>query len=296
VQDNSELQWRMVARLSEGCRRVVMAGDDDQTIFRWAGAAVDRLIGMPGRERVLGQSWRVPRAVQALAEGLVATLSSRRPKAWRARDALGVVDRWADLEDVDLPGQDILILARNNFILTEQVVPILRARGIIYEAKGQPSIAPETLEAIAGWERLRRGEAVPVQTARAALALITGAPKVPGEDTATVTIDALPGLRTRAIWHDALDRLPAEDMSYLLAARRAGERLNQRPRVRISTIHSAKGAQADHVVLLTEMARRTAEEAERQRDDETRVWYVGCTRARERLSIVGSRSRWSYPF
>jgi DNA helicase-2/ATP-dependent DNA helicase PcrA len=96
---------------------------------------------------------------------------------------------------------------------------------------------------------------------------------------------------TKKIWHEALDRLPTDEMAYMLAARRRGEKLRSSPRVRLSTIHSAKGAEADHVVLMTEMAWRTAKEAEQNPDDERRVWYVGVTRARQRLSIVSSQTQ-----
>lgn len=295
TQDNSELQWRMISRLAKGCRRVVVAGDDDQTIFRWAGAAVERLIGLPGQVSVLGQSWRVPKRIQLMAEEIVSHLHARRPKQWAPRDAAGVIDRWSSVEDVDFPGQDILILARNNYALTEQVIPVLRSRGILYEYRGEPGLPKGLTDAIWAWERLRGGEAVPKRDARIALAQISGAPELKGDGDDMVSMGDIPGLKTTAIWHSALDRLPVDDMSYLLAAARAGEKLTKKPRVRLSTIHSAKGAQADHVVLLTEMARRTAEEAYRSPDDEARVWYVGVTRARERLSLVRSQSKWSYP-
>ena len=44
AQDLSRLQWRVVSRLMPSCRRVVVAGDDDQAIFIWSGADVDQLI------------------------------------------------------------------------------------------------------------------------------------------------------------------------------------------------------------------------------------------------------------
>jgi len=99
------------------------------------------------------------------------------------------------------------------------------------------------------------------------------------------------------LWHDALDRMPASDMSYMLAALKRGEKLRGKtPRVRLSTIHSAKGGEADHVVLMKEMAARTHQEMAVRPDDERRVWYVGVTRARERLTVVSSRTRLECPW
>jgi DNA helicase-2/ATP-dependent DNA helicase PcrA len=85
-------------------------------------------------------------------------------------------------------------------------------------------------------------------------------------------------------------------MSYMLAARRRGDRLRSTPRVRLSTIHSAKGGEADHVVLMTEMARRTYREMETNPDDERRVWYVGVTRTRDHLTVVNSETAQSCPW
>ena len=104
------------------------------------------------------------------------------------------------------------------------------------------------------------------------------------------------GLLTEEVWFTALDRLPPGDVGYLIEARRRGERLNQAPRVRVSTIHGAKGGQADRVVLLTDMARRTHAEMDFRPDDEARVWYVGVTRARERLTVVAPHGRLHCPW
>jgi DNA helicase-2/ATP-dependent DNA helicase PcrA len=58
------------------------------------------------------------------------------------------------------------------------------------------------------------------------------------------------------------------------------------PKIRLSTIHAAKGAEADEVVLLTEMSNRTREIYEKEPDLERRVFYVGITRAKDTLTIV----------
>lgn len=278
VQDQSLLQWRVFGRLAQGCERVVVAGDDDQAIYRWAGAAVEHFVGLPGKARVLGQSQRVPRAVQDLALECIGRVGERRAKEWLPRAAAGLVERAGDIGQVDLSGPDVLILARNNYVLQDQVVPVLRAEGIIYEHHGETSVDPEVLEAITAWECLRRGEEVGEDLQKKIQKFRRG--KGPyGADTSL------------SIWHDALDRLPASEMSYLLAARRRGESLQKKPRVKLSTIHGAKGAQAEHVVLMQEMAPRTAREAERWPDDEARVFYVGLTRAKEKLTLVQSQGR-----
>jgi superfamily I DNA/RNA helicase len=104
------------------------------------------------------------------------------------------------------------------------------------------------------------------------------------------------GLQTTAVWHDALDRLPQDEVSYMLAARRSGEKLTAAPRVRLSTIHGSKGGEAEHVVLLAEMAKRTFVEMRDDEDSEARVFYVGATRARSRLTVVESQTERAYPY
>ncbi len=277
VQDMSLLQWQVFGRLSQGCERVVTAGDDDQAIYRWAGAALEYFVGLPGRATVLGRSHRVPRAVQGLALECIGRVATRRPKEWAPREEEGTVDRAGDIGQVDLSGADILILARNNYVLQDQVVPILRAEGMIYEHNGLPSVDPEILHGITIWEEYRK----------------TG--NITDEERKFVKRWHSKQLPEKpAIWHDGMDRLPMTEMSYLLAARRRGESLQKKPRVRLSTIHGAKGAQADHVVLMEEMAPRTYREMEKLPEDEARVWYVGLTRARERLTMVHTAGRYGW--
>ncbi len=66
----------------------------------------------------------------------------------------------------------------------------------------------------------------------------------------------------------------------------------KQPLLRLSTIHGVKGAEADNVVLLTDMSYRTFEGYTRTAEgaeSERRVFYVGITRAKKRLIVVGSR-------
>ena len=75
--------------------------------------------------------------------------------------------------------------------------------------------------------------------------------------------------------------------------RRGVEELKQKPRVTVGTIHSVKGGQADHVILFPDISYRAAQNAEADRESNQaviRAFYVGMTRARERLTIGEPRS------
>ncbi len=308
AQDLSPLQWRVVEVLRRGVRRVVVAGDDDQAIYRWAGADVDALIDLEGTSRVLPQSFRCPPAIQSLAGGIVGRIGRRRPKEWRAREGSeGTVESVVGLGELDLGGEDVLILARNDYILKEQFEPELQRRGILYERHGSPSIPQAVLRAILDWEALRRGE---VLEREAVLAIVEhmsagrgvrrGSKKLPeyaeGQPLSLETLERDGVLMTREPWFAALDRLPISQTSYIRTALAAGEKPRARPRVRLSTIHGAKGGEAAHVVLSREIAARTHREMELSPEDEMRVWYVAVTRAKERLTLVDATTPRSCPW
>ncbi len=288
AQDLSMLQWAVAGRLASTHELVsyTIAGDDDQAIYEWAGAAVDVFINLPGRARVLTQSWRVPRAVQAVSSEVLGRIEHRRSKEWLPRPEEGVVDRAGGFDEVAVDG-DTLILARNHIWLERDVAPVLRREGVYFSISGQPSIPRETLAAVRGWELWRRGEQIPAEQARTLRLWLPpdNRGREPSKDEDMVTAAVL-GVRAEVPWHQALSHMPTDEVSYILAMRTRGELLSGEPKVRLSTIHGSKGGQADHVVVLTDVSARTAREAERLPDQETRVWYVAVTRARQRLTIV----------
>ena len=78
-----------------------------------------------------------------------------------------------------------------------------------------------------------------------------------------------------------------------IAAKQGRAELIEDPRLCVGTIHSVKGGQADVVYLLPDLSRSGMREWTRPgegRDSIIRTWYVGMTRAREKLVICG---RWS---
>jgi DNA helicase II / ATP-dependent DNA helicase PcrA len=64
AQDLSPLQWKLFDKLKNYADNIYLAGDDDQAIFAWAGADVDRFINEPAKEKVLKYSKRISKAVQ----------------------------------------------------------------------------------------------------------------------------------------------------------------------------------------------------------------------------------------
>jgi DNA helicase-2/ATP-dependent DNA helicase PcrA len=304
TQDLSLRQHEVVQLLATGCRRVVYAGDDDQAIYRWAGADVDSFIDMEGSSRVLGQSWRVPRLAQQVADFIIGRVHNRHEKEWKPRPEEGEVVRVMKPWDVDYGGEDVLILGRNASIL-KPVMRGLERDGVVYEFRGHPSVRSSLIEAISSWESLRSGAEVSVDEAikvyefmSSGRGVARGHKKLPNftadERVNLAQLRGQGGLQTDTIWHDAMDRIPDDEKNYIIRARRAGEKLRRKPRVRVSTIHGIKGGQAEHVIILRDMAPRTHAEMRLHPEDEARVWYVAATRVRQKMTIVAPGTSLSY--
>ena len=93
-------------------------------------------------------------------------------------------------------------------------------------------------------------------------------------------------LNTDGEWYQAFDDAGQQKINYLRKMRKNGEKLNAKPRIELSTIHAAKGGEADNVLLLTDLTQTTMNTYERNPDDENRLFYVGATRTKENLHIV----------
>lgn len=306
AQDLSKLQWRAVEKLAEGARRVVVAGDDDQAIFTWAGADVETFLHLPAQVTLLDQSYRCPLMVQEIASRLAEMLYDRRPKRWKPRPELGWVDRPVRVADIDMSQGEWLVLARNAYLLQE-AEEAARQAGWLYERNGNPSLSPGLLRAVLAWETLRKGGTISATMAadvydqmsagrgykRGQKTLLQKLGKDAEEDIEEFSLADLTqhyGLQVNSIWHDAFDRVALDHRAYIVSALRNREKPSQ-PRIKLSTIHQAKGGEADNVVLLTDMSWQSSQTLRNNPDSETRVFYVGATRARETLHIVAPHTR-----
>lgn len=295
AQDLSMLQWHVVQKLARGCRRVVFAGDDDQAIYNWAGAAVDYFVDMPGDVRVLDRSWRVPASVQRVSDGIIGQVKHRREKAWSPRPEEGRV-RQIGLNDIDWTAPEVLVLARNAVYLND-VAQRIRSSGYMYERNGHPSISDKRRRQLLTWEGLRKGTPQRVEDVlKVYEEMSSGTGVARGykelrnfakDDMVTISdLMGQGGLLRDDVWHDAMDRIPSSEREYIRACLRRKEKMSQSPRIRLSTIHGSKGGEAAEVVLLTDMTARTHREAMKFPDDEARVWYVAATRAKKMLTVV----------
>ena len=87
-------------------------------------------------------------------------------------------------------------------------------------------------------------------------------------------------------WHHALEKINIQDRAYLLRLALGDDDITKKPRIKISTIHAAKGGECDNVLLTTDMNIKTYNSYQKDSDDEQRVFYVGATRAKEELHVL----------
>jgi len=295
AQDLSRLQWALVMGLADKADRVFLAGDDDQAVYSWAGADVKSFLDLEGKITILDQSYRVPAKVHALANSVVNRIRERQPKTWNPRQEEGSVQYYNDFTHVDITSGDWLVLAATNYLLTD-MHSWIKSQGLLFERHGQRSISESVLTAVVGWESLRRGNAVPFLTVKAIYKHLGsgfikhGYKGLKGaSEEALYSMDKLKnehGLLTDLIWHQALTKIGEEQRDYIIAMLRRGMKITGKVPIKLSTIHGAKGGEADKVLLLSDLSTRFAKEYQRNSDDINRLLYVGITRAKQELHIV----------
>jgi DNA helicase-2/ATP-dependent DNA helicase PcrA len=306
AQDLSKLQWQVCQAAFNDCERVIIAGDDDQAIFKWAGADTNSFLELGGTKVVLSTSHRLPKAVHDVAQQVIRPIRTRYVKDFSPRPDLGFVKRVRDAQHVPLTHEGSwLWLARNTISLTN-IERLLRRQNIPYITKNGSSIKALHVAAIQAWEALRKGEALHIRsillcydymktTAAGKKKLI----KDSKDETRVLTLDQLKqdyGVLIVDIWHDALTGIPVEQREYYLAMMRRGIKLTDTIKHTISTIHGAKGAEADNVVLLSDMGKNTFDAYSKNPDDERRVFYVGVTRAKQNLYLVDAQGIRGFKF
>ena len=93
-------------------------------------------------------------------------------------------------------------------------------------------------------------------------------------------------------WQKVL-KVSDQEIAYIMSVRRRGERiLTGTPRIRISTIHKAKGGEADNVALLLDTTKACVESLDQ--DSEIRTFYVGSTRAKQSLHLIESTNKYGF--
>lgn len=316
AQDLSTQQWRFVEKLAENADNVVVVGDERQAIAEFAGADVDTFLSIEGKETVLNQSYRVPKNIYKLARKIEKHMIKTRHADWKPRPlefgekVAGEVIRVTELPVREMAKGSWLILTRTNAQLTEFKDYMMQYCNILptfFTIDGQPPIDTEVFKAITIFESMQMSSKVtkydfimpedddtPDKTKRK-LGFVTMFKKfMSSKAPRTAELDSVFLHRfSYRNWFDAFDKISIQEKRYIKSILSA---YNKNPdaftncKIKLSTIHSSKGMEADNVILYTALTGKVYNEWQTYKDTndtEAKVLFVGVTRARKRLFLLG---------
>lgn len=356
AQDMSKLEFALVRKWGARCDEFIIVGDPDQNLYEWRGSDPAAFYAEgAASERVLEQSYRVPKAVHQVAVGWIKQIGNRQDAAYSPTSEDGVVQRrglqYADggpiVEDVlrtlDDPnrgsGVDMptaMVLAACGYMLNPLITE-LRKNGIPFHnpyrrnhGGWNPLIGSRRLLAflrpsrdvwgddarqwtwgdLYAWADVLQSAGVFVRGFKGVVKLRCTEDRFKdSQRNEVVPIDWLLGqlvddqARNAVFnmdiswWEDKLRHNDRKSQQFALSvARRHGaDRLLQRPRIVVGTIHSVKGGEADHVYVLPDLSNAgywgAWKTATRARDAVVRQYYVAMTRSRHGLYLCDASSQ-----
>jgi len=301
AQDLSLLQWEMVRKIWSRAEKTYIAGDDDQAIFKWAGADVDHFIAL--KEEVddiqtLDHSYRIPGGpIHELSQKIIGQVQNRFDKNYKPRAEEGVLRRYSDITQVDMSEGNWLVLSSANHFL-DQVKEVCELRGWYYQYKGRNSIPLKLLLALNNWEAWRKGGLLNQLEIKNIYEYL-GSSVLEGfrkgktlhaeEKYSLEECQKDHGLLVTTVWYEAFEGLDAMTENYIRNMRANGETLNRNPRIIMSTIHGAKGGEADKVLLMQDITNAALETFSYDPDELHRLFYTGATRAKRELHVLDPR-------
>ena len=314
AQDASKLLDLACRRLVTGdsCKWAWLVGDPYQVLYSWAGASAEHFMGWEAtKQHIMPKSWRCPPPIMQLAERCLKRLPDYWDRGIAPADHAGEImesDNFEDdLSDLD-PREETLVLARTNRNVSKMAA-ILDDIGVPFRrVKGKAGAMNRDM-GMGGLWRLQHGEGIsgdawghilemlPTKTMDGRVWLERGSKskwtkgwsetydRIYPEDLGA--LGATDHLR-QAIADGSWSGLPDGGTKWAAAARRFGVDVVSEPKIRIGTVHSAKGMEADKVVVLSSVGKRIRqgeEDDEAKFAEERRIEYVAVTRARRKLVI-----------
>jgi superfamily I DNA/RNA helicase len=272
AQDLSLIQWSMINKIEQdtGCD-VWVAGDDDQAIFGWAGADVDSFINYDAEEIPLTKSERVPSSIQKIALDVINRIQDNRiDKKYFPKSELGEIYERYKISDIDMTTGDWLILTRTKSIL-KSVPTYLKKKGLFFNTAQGNSIGKSLYEDIQYWSQLQKKISLPDIQVQRIKERIKGS------------------MNLSLKWYDAFNNVSDSQITYMRLLLLNHEDPTKEARIKVSTIHGAKGGEATNVVLFLNETANTIKGAKKsiaKQDEEYRVWYVGITRTMKNLYLI----------
>ena len=307
AQDLSKLQWEIINKFAGDAEVLHLAGDDDQSIYKFLGADEYGFLEYPSdHDNVLTHSYRVPEIIGNAAAKVIGEIERRKDKEVEWQDKPGEIKRYS-LDEVFLPWrdwatgtEDVMVLTRHRRQMYE-VRKMLNKLKIPHTVKGKSMGTSELgklirvyLELIHNETRFRpaviakmldkigdKSQATELRAIGSANRKIT----LGLEDITLTPATNWPQLFSKQKWEiRQIETLRREVNEYGL------EIIGPQPNIDISTYHGSKGREADNVVLFTDCYKQTWQEQEKNPDSEIRLAYVGLTRAKKSVIIIVPRT------
>ena len=345
-QDITTLQYDVYEEWRPHMERVLIAGDDDQVVYAWQGADPDLLLDEDVTDDVvLPNSYRLPSRILNVVNQEVSHIEKRQEKDLEPRKEGGGVEavqrpsmldlsrnvRRTIAEDVDAT---VMVLFRARYQMFQFMDEFI-GEGIPFQCLTDQRMWTDRLtQYVEAIEALAEDEMIDGLQARRLADMLADSAFGTGERDEL--FDALDEREEAAETDDIAELAIEPDFvreyaPFVPDPRAAADMLRKvtnlqersvdayfssdyrdmdRDQVRVGTIHSAKGREADHVFVATDLTEKVVEQmaatvdqngkdvpgddeftkrtspVPTMTDNERRVFYVGMSRARERLVLL----------
>ncbi|WP_324756222.1 ATP-dependent helicase [Haloarcula montana] len=344
-QDITTLQYDVYQEWKPHMKRVLIAGDDDQVVYAWQGADPDLLLEEEVTEdEILPNSYRLPSQILNVVNREVRHIEKRQEKDLNPRKEGGRVEAVPNPSMFDLArnvkatvgesDETVMVLFRARYQMFQFIDEFID-EGIPFSCLTDQRMWTDRLtQYVRGVEAIENDEHLSVLEARRLADMLADSAFGTGErddffdeleeieenhvkdDIAEIEIspdvvrDHVPFVPDAASAGDMLRKVTNFQERTVSAYFTGDYRGMDADRVRVGTIHSAKGREADHVFVATDLTEKVVEQmaatVEQKgievpgvdeftkhtspvptlTDNERRVFYVGMSRARERLVLL----------
>jgi len=280
AQDLSIVQWDIIDMFLEDGEidRVYIAGDDDQAVNSWAGAEPDGMRKFEEKydahRHVLEKSYRLPENIHSLANKVIADTPNRVNKHFDHNGPGGNVVFCGNVWRTNLKhGDDTMVLARTHRELKEMEEYFIKKK-LPYTKKGGQSYYENRFAAAARIHQAMKKGHLPNEKEISLLDRV-------GTSIGKKLINNLDFTAYSAAPLNRVVMLPYSLENYYMATD-----FNQKPTIRLSTMHASKGHEADVVVVNTHLPDMILKNWDKVWEEETRLMYVALTRSRRGLYVI----------
>jgi len=343
-QDITTLQYTVFEGWTPHVETALIAGDDDQVVYAWQGADPDLLLDTAvGEDVVLPNSYRLPSEILNVVNAEIRHIDKRQEKDLRPRKEGGTVEAIESPSMLELVRNvrytieddegDVMCLFRARYqmfdfidefidhgipftMLTDGRMWTDRVRDYVSAVEKIESGDPVTGLEVRRLADMLQESAFGTRDREALYDVIEDHEEgADTDDAAEIEIPAdeidgrVPFMPDTTSADDMVRKVTSFQRSSIGAYFEGDYRGTDHDRVRVGTIHSAKGREADHVFVATDLTEKVVEQMVASVDDPTdvdgveeftkstspvpvltdnerRVFYVGMSRARERLVIM----------